>query len=134
MGISLYWGDDARTILLMEIDGPWTWDELQAKMAKVKQLTAEAPHDISGIVDVSKGMFIPGGTVFNREGLDNAWKLVRLLQGTSAGAMVIVGANGAVRSIFDAFTKLDKNAISTVHFAKTVDEAYAILERQELSA
>lgn len=131
MGIGLYWGNEDKTIILMEIDGPWEWDELHDKMEKVKELTNTADHEVSGILDVSQGMYIPGGTVFNKAGLDNAMKLLRTLNGATAGAMVIVGANRTIRNIFDAFVKLDRSAVSTVHFADSIDDAYDFLEDRQ---
>ena len=130
MGIGLYWGNDEQSILLLEIDGAWTWDELHQTVAKVKALSADSPHDIAGILDVSAGLHIPGGTVFNRDGWNNALKLIHIVRGDTAGALVIVGANPALKGIYDAFIKLDRNMVSTVHFACDIDEAYDILERR----
>lgn len=126
MPLELYWDDDARTTLLLEVRGAWTWDELMQTMHRIKQITDQADREIAAILDLSDGLRLPGGTWLSREALDTARKLLMLGQG-GTGQVVIVGVSPAIRAIYNTLLTMDRRLLGGVTFAATTDEARAIL-------
>lgn len=134
MGIELYWDNDEQTVLLCEVDGPWTWDELHAAADKIKRVSDKAAAegiDLTAILDVRRGLFIPGGTVFTPAGFENGMKLLRMAQGTGGtGKVVVVGAHPMLRRIHDWFAAIDQNTMANITFAATLDDARRMLNPQ----
>jgi hypothetical protein len=126
MPLELYWDDEARTTLLLEVRGAWTWDELMQTMHRVKKVTDSAEHEISAILDLSEGLRLPGGTWLSREALNVARNLLRLGQG-GTGQVVVVGVSPAIRAIYNTLLTMDRRMLGGVTFAATTDEARAIL-------
>ncbi len=127
MAIELYWDDDERRdVLLMEIDGVWTWEELFDALRRVRKVTDAAPTTVGALLDVSRGVGVPGGSIFNQTALDHARELLRMGAGR-AGPIVIVGAGAMLRMVFSTFQTLDRQALATVRFAGTLDEGRALL-------
>jgi hypothetical protein len=126
MPIDLYWDDDEQTVLLCEFNGTWTWDELQKVLKTIKRLSEESGRVFGALVDVSKGITVPGGSIFNREALSQFQKM-RQLGADGRGPVVIVGMNSIIRSIFDTVKRLDKSAASDVHFAATLAAGQQII-------
>jgi hypothetical protein len=52
--IKLYWQDEAKSILIREMDIPWTWDEYHKSIAETKKLLLEVGHPVIIIVDARK--------------------------------------------------------------------------------
>lgn len=126
MGIELYWDDDAETVMLMEVNGSWTWDELFSVLHTAKTISQQRQRVLGAIVDVRGGLQLPGGSVFNREGLAQFIRITQL-GGGKKGPMVFVGMNGMMRSIFEAATKIDKQAAQDTFFASSLDEARRLI-------
>lgn len=129
MGVELYWDNDERTVLLMEIDGAWTWDELFTVLDKVKKVTAAASVEMGAIIDVSAGAIFPGGSVFTPTALENARRMLKMGDGRM-GPVVVAGANGLIRAVVNAAAQLDRSIAASVQFARTADEARALLAQR----
>lgn len=126
MGIELYWDDDARTVMLMEVRDQWTWDELTETLNKVKRVTDTAGYEIGAILDLGPSLRIPGGTIFTPGALTYARKVLQMSEGGS-GPVVVVGGGPVIKTIAGAVKALDAGAVSKVRFADTVDAARALL-------
>jgi hypothetical protein len=128
MGIELYWDDaDRRDTFLVEIEGRWTYDELWDTLRKIKKVTDSSPVTLGAILDLSRGTTVPGGTIFTPTALHHARELLKFGQG-GTGPIVIVGANGFMKSVFRTFSGLDKNGLMQVKFADTLDEARRMID------
>lgn len=130
MGMELYWDDDARTVMLLEVRGSWTWDELYATVTKIKKVTDNADREIGAILDLSEGLKLPGGGFLNKEAYNMAQKLLKLGEG-GTGPVVVVGVNPVIRAIYTTFYPMDKQALGNVRFAGTVDEARDLLAARQ---
>jgi hypothetical protein len=138
MGIDLFWDDDEQTTFLVEFRGDWTWDELNAVIKTTNRLSQERQQVLGAILDLREGLRIPGGSIFNREGLNQFRELISMSNsGQENGPVVIVGMSGMIKTVFDAVTKLDRDATQSIYFAATMDEAcdvmQAKLEKQQSS-
>jgi hypothetical protein len=121
MAIELYWDDDALTTLLCVFDGRWSWDELFAVIKKISQITQDVPHEVAAIIDVRKGSQLPNG-LFTPQTLENAKQLLSMGEGDT-GMILVVGANGFIRTVFEAVVNLDKRAGEKVAFFDTAKQA-----------
>lgn len=126
MSMELYWDDDARTTMLLEVRGAWTWDELDATVLKIKKVTDSADRVISAIIDLSAGLTLPGGGFLNKEAYAMAQKMLKLGEG-GTGPVVVVGVSPLIRSLYNTFHAMDRKALGAVQFAATVDEARRLL-------
>lgn len=138
MSIDLFWDDDEQTTFLVEFHGDWTWDELNAVIKTTNRLSQERQQVLGAILDLREGLQIPGGSIFNREGLNQFRELISMSNsGQENGPVVIVGMSGMIKTVFDAVTKLDRDATQSIYFATTMDEACDVmrakLEKQQSS-
>lgn len=132
MPIDLYWDDNEQTVMLCEFKGRWSWDELHAVLHTIKKLSAQRQQVFGAIIDVREGLHIPGGSIFNREALNNFQQMLKL-GSDGKGPVVILGMNSMIRTIFDTVGRVDKKATKDVHFAETMEQArqtiYGIVQR-----
>jgi hypothetical protein len=129
MGIELYWDDDDLSTLLCVFDGRWDWRELTATLKTIKQITEDVEHEVAAIIDLRKGMHLPGGALFNAQNLENVKALLRMgEQGT--GPILIVGANKLVHTVYDAIRTMDRSAVAKVSFADSLKQARALLNQR----
>jgi len=123
MGIELYWDDEDQTVMLAEFSGKWTWDDLYNMLHTIKKLSVERGQLFGAIIDLRQGFQLPGGSVFNREGLAQFRRLLSLNDDSGKGPVAIVGMNGVIRSIFDAVNTIDRSLTNDVYFAKSLEDA-----------
>ncbi|HEX2623508.1 MAG TPA: hypothetical protein VHL11_25280 [Phototrophicaceae bacterium] len=126
MAIHLYWDDDELTTLLCVFDGRWSWDELFATLKTIQQITGDLDHEVAAIIDVRKGVSLPG-SLFTPQTLDQAKRLLGMSD-TNAGPMLIVGVNPVIRMIVDAVAKIDCHAVARVRFMESVSQAREFLK------
>jgi hypothetical protein len=132
MGIELYWDNDERSVMLIEVRGAFSWDDMYAVLQRIKKVTDSAGYEIAAILDVSEGVQFPGGTVFTPAGLNHAKNMLAMGR-DGTGPVVVVGLDGLIRKVYDWFTSMDKKALSNVRFAATLDEAQRLLEARGFS-
>lgn len=133
MGIELYWDNDEQTILLCEFDGRWTWDEMFKMLNGIKKVTDNADREIGAIIDVRNGLNFPGGALLSADNFEKARQVLKMGDG-GTGPIVIVGANGAVKTIYNTMASLNKTAAANIHFADTLKQARAFLQDRMLVA
>ena len=137
MGIELFWDDDEQTVMLAEFSGDWSWEELQKTLSMIKRISQERGKRFGAILDLRRGLRLPNGNVFNKEGLEQFQKLLALNDGGSEkGPMAILGMNKLLRMVFDAVANFDKGLTRDVFFADGEEEArrwiYGAMGKQKL--
>jgi len=129
MAINITWENDEQTILLCNFDAQWTWDELYAVVDEVKRITDNSPTTVAAILDISSGMTIPGGNFLSPTSLENAKRLITLSEG-GTGPLMIVGATGLIKMVYETFKGIDKRAAAAnITFVDTLAQARAHLAR-----
>ncbi len=129
MGIQLEWDYEAQRTLICAFEREWTWDDLYATTDKVKAITDNAPQTIAAILDMSGGITIPGGNFFSPTALENAKRLLTLGEG-GTGPVVIVGATGLIKMVYEAFKGMDRRAsAANITFVDTLEDARAHLAK-----
>lgn len=131
MAIDLFWDNDQQTVFLVEFNGKWTWDDLNAVLKTTTRISNERGQLLGAILDLRKGLSLPGGSIFNRDGLNQFKQLIQMSNGGQEnGPVVIVGMSGMIKTIFDTVTKMDSRATRSVHFASSMSEARALMAIQ----
>jgi len=133
MPIELFWDDEAQSVILAEFSEKWSWDDLYAMLNTIKKLSEERQQVFGAIIDLRKGFHLPGGTIFNREGLAQFQRLLSLNDDGKKGPMLIVGMNSAIRTVFEAVATFDKSLVNDIAFVDDMSEArkkiYAMLQK-----
>ncbi|MEQ8676685.1 MAG: hypothetical protein RLP44_30880 [Aggregatilineales bacterium] len=129
MGIELFWDNDDETVILCVFDKELTWDEMFQTFDDIKKVTRNRDSLIGAIIDVSQGVSVPGGSIFNADTRAKAMQMLRM-GGEEKGPLAIVGANGFIKSIYHAVGTLDRKAQKDIYFADTLNEARAILSKR----
>ncbi len=130
MGISVKWDNDEKTIIQYVFDGRWTWNDLYAALDKVKEMSGSVDHRVDAIINFSNADLIPSGSIFSFDGKKNAQKLAQKAN-EARGTIVIAGANGFIKGIYDTFRLFDKHISSGVHFTDSVKQARSFLLDQQ---
>lgn len=127
MAIELYWDNDERTVMLCEIRGNWTWEQMYDTLGKIKKVTEKAPAVVAAIIDISDGASVPGGSFLTPAAFDHAKNMLKMGE-SGTGPMVIVGASPVIKTAYKMFTGMAQGkALSKIAFADNVTQARAHL-------
>lgn len=126
MKIELYWDNEDQTMLLCEFHAGWTWDDLFAILKTVKKLSEERQQMFGALIDLTRGMTLPGGSIFNPESLQNFQKVLQL-GGDGKGPVAIIGAGSMARMVVDTIRRMNAKVVEDVVFASTLDEGRKLL-------
>lgn len=129
MSVDLYWDNDEQTIILCEFSKGWTWEALFGALNKVKTITQSRSDTVGAIVDMSRGLGVPNGSLFSIETRDKAKQMLQV-SADGKGPIAIVGANGVIKLVSKAFALVDKNALKDVYFVDSADEARQVLAKR----
>jgi hypothetical protein len=129
MGIELYWNNDEETVILMEFDGAWTWDDMYTALDKVKKVSDRSPVVLGAILDVSHGARFPGGSPFTAQTKAHGERVLKMGEGGS-GPIAVVGAGGFFRTVFKALISIEPERLRHIRFVDTMAEAEAFMAEQ----
>jgi hypothetical protein len=123
LGISVEWGDEARTIVFWGFNGVWTWADFSVAQEKATRMVEMVDHTVAVIADMKHSPVLPA----------NALSLYRSVVHRSAentGLIVLVGASRLVKTMVQVFLRINpRNDLPGTNFAfaDTVDEAHALI-------
>jgi hypothetical protein len=126
MPIELFWDDAEETVMLCEFNGQWTWDELHTVLKTTRRLSEERGRILGAIIDVRNSSVVPGGSIFNREAL-NQFQQIRQMASGGKGPVVILGMNGLIKTILATVKSIDQSTAKDVHFADAMPDAQKII-------
>ena len=130
MGIELYWNNDEQTVMLVEIQGAWTWDDMYDALYKVKRITDKSPIVLGAILDLTHGAPFPGGSPFNSTTFGHGKRVLKMGEG-GTGPIAVVGAAPFFRKVFGVFLSMDREKLSHICFVDTLAEAEAFMAQQD---
>lgn len=123
MAIATRWDNKKKTIVLLEFESEWSWRELEAAVQAADSLIGSVEHVVDLIIDLE-------GTTIPKDILTAARTLLETGEARpNEGARVVVGANGALKTIYQTFQKSFNRAIEgrEVLFAANLSDARAII-------
>lgn len=131
MGIELYWNNDEETVMLVEIRGAWTWDDMYDVLYKVKKVSDRSSVVLGAILDLRGAAVFPGGSPFNGTTYGHGKRVLKLGEG-GTGPIAVVGANPFFRKVFGVFLAMDREKLGHIRFVDTIEEADAFMATQEI--
>ena len=128
MAIVTRWDNKQKTIVLLEFESEWSWAELEAAVQAADSLIGSVEHYVDLIIDL-EGTSIPKDILTAAKTLLDAGEAR-----PNEGARVVVGANGTLKTIYQAFQKTFNSAVDgrEILFAPNLSDARAIIRSLSL--
>ena len=123
MAIVTRWDNKKKSVILLEFESEWTWEELEEAVERADRLIGSVEQFVDLIIDLE-------GTSIPRDILTAAKTLLASGEARpNEGARVVVGANGAIKTIYQTIQKTFNNAVEgrEVLFAPNMADARAIV-------
>lgn len=130
MPITITWEDDSRQIIRGDVNGRWSFDEMQDALRQTIAMMDSVPHKVDFIIDVSRSQLIPGGAT------QAAQSVATPETHRNEGLKIVVGANALVRLGYEAYRRINRSLGKDQEFlfARSIEEAHAIIARARSSA
>src|SRR5690606_7828492 len=124
MAIHLDWDDEHKRLILVRVDGRWTWSELERSLENAISMMDSVSHKVNFIIDIRNGQMDLGSA------LGQIQKAATPETHRNEGMKVVVGANRMIRSLYGAYRALIQSMgkDQEFHFADTIDEARAMID------
>lgn len=121
----IYWHDDAKTILVMEARGDWTWDEARAFIEAQIEWMAQVDHRVHTVFVLNVSSLLPHGNL-----LLNLRQLIEL-QHPNEDLVVFTGNNQLMRTLIGALNRAAQiGSITTRYrYADTLEDGLREVER-----
>lgn len=128
MAILTRWDNKKKTIVLLEFESEWTWQDLEGAVQRADALIGSVEHYVDLIIDL-EGAAIPKDVFTAAKALLDSGEAR-----PNEGARVVVGANGAIRTIYQTIQKTFNSAVQgrEVLFAANLSDARAIIRGMAL--
>jgi hypothetical protein len=125
MSIKVAWDNPEQTIISFDFEGRWDWDELYAASDQATRMLDSTDHMVDFIMDIRETQQIPKDFMSHAE---------RVASGSHPrrGVMIVVGANGLLRTLGGGLRKLFPDATRNLAFAADLEEAYAIIADKQM--
>ena len=123
MAIVTRWDNKKKTIVLLEFESEWSWEELEQAVQRADSLIGSVGHFVDLIIDLE-------GTTIPKDVFSAAKTLLASGEARpNEGARVVVGANGAIKTIYQTIQKTFNNAVEgrEILFAPNLSDARAII-------
>lgn len=130
MPITTIWDNPEQSIIRYVYEGKWTLTEFHQAFDTAYKMMNTVDHKVHLIIDVQNSTILPSGILSQGRTATNRAKH------PNHGIILIVGANGLIRAMFDIFKKIyGQNVDATSYqFASNLDEAYKILLNLKIPA
>lgn len=118
MPVTVFWDNEEQTIIRMEFDGQWTWDDVHEAVGTINQMTDSVDHIVDGLIDMRKAVGVPPGA------MAHARSLIRQRH-ERTGINIIVGASPMISTLWQVFAQAYQwlTRDERFAFAKTLEEA-----------
>ena len=123
MAIITRWDNRQKTIVLLEFESEWSWTELEEAVQKADALIGGVDHVVDLLIDLE-------GTSIPKDILTSVKTLLATGEARpNEGVRVVVGASGAIRTIYEMIQKAHNSAVAgrEVLFADNLADARAII-------
>jgi hypothetical protein len=129
MAIQTQWDDGQNKVIRVEVEGRWSWDELQTALKHTIELMDSVPHKVDFIIDVSRSSLIPGGAT------QAAQSVATPETHRNEGIKVVVGSNALMRIAYEAYRRINSSLGKNQEFlfAKSREDARTLIFRERSS-
>ena len=122
MGVMSTWDNEVKTIIRVDFEGEWTWDEFESAQHELKERLDSVDHKADIIVVLGTGT-VPQGALAKFSTIVTTPAFAH----PNAGLLAIVGANDFTKTLADIFAKLHQREAKKVTLVCTIEEAYEAL-------
>src|SRR5688572_8711538 len=91
MGVSINWGNDAHSYLVVKYEVPWSWVEYDAATDQIVEMLRAEGHPVDVILDASAAPYPPSPAAMQH--FQHAWERLSPLM----SYVIVVGAGGFFR-------------------------------------
>lgn len=123
MAIVTRWDDKKKSIVLLEFESEWSWEELETAVLEADGMICSVQHFVDLIIDLE-------GTSIPKDIFSAAKTLLDSGEARpNEGVRVVVGANGALKTIYQTIHKTFNSAMDgrEILFAASLADARAII-------
>jgi hypothetical protein len=117
--ISVAWHNSEKTIMVMTMVTPWSWEEYHQTTAEMYALLDSVRHKVDVILDFTESTHLPPNAFSHLRNLDRKTH-------TNRGTVILVGFSKFLQVIADVLVKLYPSAAKSARMVRTLDEAYAV--------
>jgi hypothetical protein len=123
MAISIHWGNEKHSYLVVKYEIPWSWDEYDAATDKVVGMLRDEGRQLEVILDASASPYPPSPAAMQH--FQRAWERLSPLM----SYVIVVGAGGFFRQVGNTFSRLFIGK-DMLRFVDTSEEAQRIVEER----
>jgi len=125
MGFKVEWDNSRKTVIRVDVQGYWTWEEYAAGIEETYDLMVTVEHTVDVIIHGIGGLQVPSGNMLAHV------KESASLKPDNMGILLLVGANPFIRAIGNIFARISKRS-TLLLYANSLEEGRLILaERRE---
>lgn len=125
MSIRVDWGDSAQTLIHLQFERGWKWQDLRASIQQADTLIGSVPHTVHLLIDIRRAGGVPAdfitaaGDIF-ASGSARA----------NEGQRVVIGAGPLIRLAYTSLTSVYAHKLKNrpFLFAGSLEEARALLD------
>jgi len=126
---TLCWEDDGKTIIRLDIERGWTWDDAHIVMSMMDEIIPSVGHDVYTVY-----VFKPGAATLPHKFAMSNLKTLIASEVPNEKMFILVGAKTLITSFVSMVTKvygnLTRNA-SKMQIVSTIEEAHALIEESK---
>ncbi len=123
MPITNTWGNPEKTIIFTVFDGNWTLEDYHTMIDEMHTMVLSVDQTVHFISDFSTSTSSPAKLLSSGRHMENTKTKKQ------TGISVAINANGFLKAIAGVAQKMFLKD-TKMYFAKTVEEAYQIIEKQ----
>lgn len=123
MGIKVAWHNDEKTILHLQYEDKWTWDEFVDANEVARRMILSVLHTVDVIVELGPKLLPEGAFSRGKQQAD--------LAPENQGITVVITQNSAVRIILSVLQTITKIGRKGPAYAAvpTLEDAFALIEK-----
>jgi hypothetical protein len=120
MPVQVRWYDEAQTIVLYEIQGNWTWDELYPEYTRAIQMEKSVPHRVDVLIDMRRSGRLPLNVLTHMKRFSDH-------QPYNIGLSIVITESQFVRALYQAGCKFYSGIGRYFAVAPSPEEALAMI-------
>jgi hypothetical protein len=122
MDITITWGNQQHTVILITYGNDWTWEEFYTADRAALEMLNTSEHRVDIILDLSDGQ-LPNNVVEQFQTLTR----IAIVTHASAGRIALVGSQSYLGMVWDLFERAYPTGASKITICGTVEQAYMLL-------
>ena len=117
MSIKTKWLGENSNIILLSVEGAWTWQDYQIAMEDMYRMMAESDYDkIDYILDMSNAPILPDNVL-------SRMQKVSQNKHPKSGHMVVIGVNRYIKLLFDLMKNIVPAHMKFISISTTIEDA-----------